>query len=114
MVGGMHGFGDWLTTRLKAKDVTQPTNDLPPVGAILSGPYWPGRVRVVRAEARGTRRALIEAVTLDDQARLISRLFKLEELAALTVETDGDRPALHSRGKRKLPAVAERYLPFLI
>ncbi len=74
--------------------MTPSPGELPPVGAILSGPHWPGRVRVVRAEARGTRRVLIEAVTLDGQARLISRLFKREELASLQVEAESERPTL--------------------
>ena len=55
-------------------------DNLPPIGAILSGPHWPDRVRVVRVEPRGTARVLIETVTLDSQARLISRLLKHEEL----------------------------------
>jgi superfamily II DNA or RNA helicase len=63
-----------------------PREDLPPIGAVLTGRHWPGRVRVVRAEPHGTARALIEAVTLDDQARLISRLFRLAELSDLTIE----------------------------
>ena len=29
------------------------SGDLPSVGAVLSGPHWPGRVRVVRIEPRG-------------------------------------------------------------
>jgi superfamily II DNA or RNA helicase len=74
--------------------MTPSPGELPPVGAILSGPHWPHRVRVVRAEARGTRRVLIEAVTLDGQARLISRLLKREELASLQVEAESDRPTL--------------------
>jgi hypothetical protein len=45
------------------------SSEFPPVGAILSGPHWPDRVRVVRVEPRGTSRVLIEAVILDGQAR---------------------------------------------
>ena len=74
--------------------MAQPGEDLPPVNAILSGPHWPGRVRVVRAERKGTGRVLIEAVTLDDQSRLISRLLKREDLAGLAVEAENDRPTL--------------------
>jgi SNF2 family DNA or RNA helicase len=66
----------------------------PPVGAILSGPHWPGRVRVVRVEPRGTARVLIEAVTLDDQARLISRLLARDDLATLGGEHEADRLTL--------------------
>ncbi|MCU0690516.1 MAG: DUF3883 domain-containing protein [Polyangiaceae bacterium] len=54
-------------------------------------------MRVVRAESRGEGRALIEAVTLDDASRLITRRFRADELAELefAVETpcaslDGD------------------------
>jgi len=68
--------------------------NLPPIGAILTGPQWPSRVRVVRVEPRGTSRVLIEAVTLDAQARLISRLFRQEELAALQIAIEEDRPTL--------------------
>ena len=42
------------------------TDHLPPVGAILTGPQWPGWVRVVRVEPGGTSCVLIEAVTLDE------------------------------------------------
>jgi hypothetical protein len=45
------------------------SSEFPPVGAILSGPHWPDRVRVVRVEPRGTSRVLIEAVTLDGRER---------------------------------------------
>ncbi|MBU1747097.1 MAG: DEAD/DEAH box helicase, partial [Chloroflexi bacterium] len=68
--------------------------DLPPIGAILSGPHWPSRVRVVRVEPRGATRVLVEAVTLDEHARLISRLLKHEDLAGLAVEAETDRPTL--------------------
>ncbi|MBU0495555.1 MAG: DEAD/DEAH box helicase, partial [Chloroflexi bacterium] len=68
--------------------------DLPPIGAILSGPHWPSRVRVVRVEPRGATRVLVEAVTLDEHARLISRLLKHEGLAGLAVEAETDRPTL--------------------
>ncbi len=74
--------------------MTQPSSELPPVGAILSSPHWPDRVRVVRVEPRGTTRVLIEAVTLDDQSRLISRLLKRTDLAGLAVEAEADRPTL--------------------
>ncbi|MFQ5614749.1 MAG: helicase, partial [Anaerolineae bacterium] len=74
--------------------ITPAANDLPPVGAILSGPHWPTRVRVVRVEPRGTSRVLIEAVTLDDQARLVSRLLKRDDLAGLKIETGTDQPSL--------------------
>jgi hypothetical protein len=76
--------------------VTQSSHELPPVGAILSGPHWPDRVRVVRVEPRGTSRVLIEAVTLDGQARLFSRLLTREDLAGLQVEAESDRPTLDS------------------
>ncbi len=74
--------------------MTQSSTDLPPIGAILTGPHWPGRVRVVRVEPRGTARVLIEAVTLDDQSRLISRLLRREDLAGLEIEAEADRPTL--------------------
>ena len=69
-------------------------SDLPPINAILNGPHWPSRVRVVRVEPRGTTRVLIEAVTLDDQCRLISRLLKREDLTGLEMEAETDRPTL--------------------
>jgi hypothetical protein len=65
-----------------------------PVGAILSGPHWPARVRVVRVEPRGTARVLVEAVTLDEGAHLISRLFRREDLAGLQVEAEVQGPSL--------------------
>ncbi len=74
--------------------MTDTPDHLPPIGAILAGPQWPSRVRVVRAEPRGTSRVLIEAVTLDAQARLISRLFRREELATLQIAVEDDRPTL--------------------
>lgn len=67
---------------------------LPPIGAILTGPHWPDRVRVVRVEPRGTSRVLIEAVTLDGQDRLISRLLKNEDFANIDIETQTDQAAL--------------------
>ena len=70
------------------------SGDLPPVGAVLSGPHWPGRVRVVRIEPRGSARVLIEAVTLDHQSRLISRLLKREDLAGLEVAAEPGRATL--------------------
>jgi hypothetical protein len=66
--------------------MTQPTNNFPSIGAILIGPHWPARVRVVRVEPGGLSRVLIEAVTLDEQARLISRVFRRSDLANLEVE----------------------------
>ena len=74
--------------------MTPPPHDLPPVGAILSGPHWPDRMRIVRVEPRGTTRILIEAVTLDGQSRLISRLLRRQDLAGLEVEAEADRPTL--------------------
>ncbi len=76
--------------------MTQSTDNLPPIGAILTGPHWPDRVRVVRVEPRGTSRVLIEAVTLDGQDRLISRLLRREDMAGLVVETRTDQPTLSS------------------
>lgn len=73
---------------------SQPTSNLPPIGAILTGPHWPDRVRVVRAEPRGAGRVLIEAVTLDGQDRLLSRLFKTADLAGLQVEIQAGQPSL--------------------
>jgi hypothetical protein len=70
----------------------QPANNIPPIGAVLTGPHWPARVRVVRVEPRGTSRVLIEAVTLDEDSRLISRLLKLKDLEELQIETNTDRP----------------------
>ncbi len=69
-------------------------NNLPSIGAILTGPHWPERVRVVRVEPRGTSRVLIEAVTLDEQSRLLSRMFRLDELRDLLVEAETERPTL--------------------
>jgi len=70
------------------------SGDLPPVGAVLSGPHWPGRVRIMRIEPRGSARVLIEAVTLDPQSRLISRLLKREDLAGLEVAAEPGRATL--------------------
>jgi len=75
------------------------SGDLPSVGAVLSGPHWPGRVRVVRIEPRGVARVLIEAVTLDDadgytRLRLISRLLKREDLTGLEVAAEPGRATL--------------------
>ncbi len=67
---------------------------LPPIGAILTGPQWPGRVRVVRSEPRGASRVLIEAVTLDEHARLMSRLFRYEDLANLQIVVEDNHPTL--------------------
>lgn len=66
--------------------MVQSANSFPAVNAILSGPNWPGRVRVVRVEPRGASRVLVEAVTLDEQAHLISCVFRLDELSRLQVE----------------------------
>lgn len=74
--------------------MTQPSANFPPVGAILTGPHWPDRVRVVRVEPHGASRVLIEAVTLDGQDRLISRVFKQTDLASLIVETPAKQSAL--------------------
>jgi len=74
--------------------MTQSLDDLPPVGAILSSPHWPDRVRVVRVQPRGTNRVLIEAATLDGQPRLVSRLLKREDLASIEVQAETDRPTL--------------------
>ena len=73
---------------------SQTNSTLPPIGAILSGPHWPTRVRVVRVEARGTARVLIEAVTLDEQSRLLQRVLRREELAVLQIDSIADRPTL--------------------
>jgi superfamily II DNA or RNA helicase len=71
-----------------------PAPAFPPIGAILTGPQWPGRVRVVRVEPRGASRVLIEAVTLDEHARLMPRLFRREDLASLQVAVENSRPTL--------------------
>jgi hypothetical protein len=63
-------------------------DQLIPIGAILTGPHWPGPVRVVRAASRGGSRVLVEAITLDDQLRLLSRLFRREELAGMVVQVE--------------------------
>ena len=82
--------------------MTQPPRDLPRVDAILSGPHWPERVRVVRVEPRGTTRLLIEAVTLDDHSRLIRRMLKREDLTALQIEAEVDQPSLNEDAERRL------------
>jgi superfamily II DNA or RNA helicase len=74
--------------------MTQSTDNFPPIGAILTGPHWPGRVRVVRVEPRGMSRVLIEAVTLNGQDRLISRLLRNADLVSVVVETQTDHPPL--------------------
>jgi hypothetical protein len=74
--------------------MTPSPTELPPIGAILAGPHWPDRVRVVRVEPRGESRVLIEAVILDGQDRLISRLFKRSELAGLHIDLQADQPTL--------------------
>jgi superfamily II DNA or RNA helicase len=71
-----------------------PGADLPPTGAILDGPYWPERVRVVRAAPRGAGRCLIQAVTLDGQATLITRILNNRDLARVTVDLEAERPTL--------------------
>ena len=70
------------------------SDHVPPVGARLSGPHWPTGVRVVRTEPQGQTRVLIEAVTLDERARLISRILTLDDLADVEVDADADRPTL--------------------
>ena len=72
----------------------QPSDNLPPVGAIVRSPHWPDRVRVVRVEPRGSNRVLIEAVTPDGQSRLVSRLLKREDLDALHIEAEAGQPTL--------------------
>jgi SNF2 family DNA or RNA helicase len=74
--------------------MTQAAAKLPPIDAILTGPHWPDRVRVIRVEPQGASRVLIEAVTLDGQNRLVSRVFKRSELARLEVEAQADQPTL--------------------
>lgn len=69
-------------------------SDLPAVNSILTGPHWPGRVRVVRAEPMGANRILIEAVTLNDQSGLISRYSRTEELVGLQIDFDQTRVTL--------------------
>jgi hypothetical protein len=81
----------------------QSTQDFPPVEAILSGPHWLDRVRVVHVEPRGTTRVLIEAVTLDGQACLISHLLKLEDLGGLQMEAESDPPLPRRRSGRLPP-----------
>ncbi len=97
---------------------TTQSEHLPPVGAILSGPFWPGRVRVVRVEPRRDRRALIEAVTLDEQSRLITRNFSAEELAQLQVEAaaaqrtlDGDATGFKLAAEATRIQLAHTYDP---
>jgi superfamily II DNA or RNA helicase len=87
-------FFVFLSSFVRERAMTRPSSNLPPIGAILSGPHWPDRVRVVRVEPRGTGRVLIQAVTLDGQDRLFSRLLKREELVNLQVEAESDRPTL--------------------
>ena len=43
---------------------------------VPSGPFWPGLVRVTRVEAVGATRIKIEAVSLDGEERLITRLLE--------------------------------------
>ena len=43
-------------------------DQLIPIGAVLTGPHWPGPVRVVRVEPRGSSRVLVKAVTLDERS----------------------------------------------
>jgi superfamily II DNA or RNA helicase len=58
--------------------------------SILEGPFWPGPVRVIRVESIGATRIKIEAVSLDGEERLITRLLKREDLAQVqTVSTVG-------------------------
>jgi superfamily II DNA or RNA helicase len=79
---------------LSQQEHSPATTELLPVGAILSGPHWPERVRVVRIEPRGASRVLVEAVTLDQESRLLSRLFRRDDLASLKIEAEADRPTL--------------------
>ena len=80
-------------------------SDLPPIGAILSGPHWPDRVRVVRVEPRGATRVLIEAVTLDGRSRLISRLLRREDLAGLHVESEAEQAGVLALGALQVLSV---------
>jgi len=58
--------------------------------SILEGPFWPGPVRVIRVEPVGATRIKIEAVSLDGEERLITRLLKREDLTRVqTVSTVG-------------------------
>ena len=58
--------------------------------SILEGPFWPGPVRVIRVDPVGATRIKIEAVSLDGEERLITRLLKREDLARVkTVSTVG-------------------------
>jgi hypothetical protein len=68
--------------------------DLPAIGSILSGPHWPDRVRVVRVEPRGSKRVLLEVVTLDEHTRLISRIFNREDLADLNIDVQVEESTL--------------------
>ncbi len=54
--------------------MTQSPDNLLPVGAILSSSHWPDCVRVVRVEPRGTSGVPVEAITLDERSRPLSRL----------------------------------------
>ncbi len=74
--------------------MTQDRQPFPPIGAILAGPRWPDRVRVVRVEPQGTRRVLIEAVTLNEHARLISRMVRVSDLAEMAIETEAEQAPL--------------------
>jgi SNF2 family DNA or RNA helicase len=79
---------------MSSKERLSTESELLPVGAVLSGPHWPSRVRVVRVEPRGTSRVLVEAVTLDERSRLISRLFRRDDLTTIEIEVEGGRPTL--------------------
>ncbi len=81
--------------------MTDTTDHLPPIGAILTGPQWPSRVCVVRVEPHGASRVLIVAVTLDEQAHLMPRLFRRDDLANLGI-----------RGRRQPPHPDWRSLGF--
>jgi hypothetical protein len=76
----------------KRFDVSTP--NLPPVSVILGGPHWPGRVRVVQIEPRGTSRVLVEVVTLDAQSRLISCPLGPEDLTVFEVQVEPDQSTL--------------------
>lgn len=55
---------------------------------VLTGPFWPGPVRVIRVEAVGATRIKIEAVSLDGEERLITRLLRREDLTQVQTVSD--------------------------
>jgi len=68
--------------------MSQPGETIIIPDTVLTGPFWPGPVRVIRVEAVGATRIKIEAVSLDGEERLITRLLRREDLTQVQTVSD--------------------------